>query len=140
MKTPVKLSVVLFALLVSGCTTITRGTRDTLLVESDPIGAKVTLSTGEHGTTPASFNLPRRKPVVVTIEREGFEPVTINVNPQVVGAGGVGMAGNILVGGLIGAGVDLATGAMKDLKPNPVRVKMNPVASPLINLAEIALK
>jgi hypothetical protein len=32
------------------------------------------------------------------------------------------MAGNVLVGGLIGAGVDVATGAMNDLTPNPVNL------------------
>jgi hypothetical protein len=34
------------------------------------------------------------------------------------------MAGNVLVGGLIGAGVDVATGAMLDLSPNPVNVTL----------------
>ena len=29
------------------------------------------------------------------------------------------MAGNVIVGGLIGAGVDVASGAMLDLTPNP---------------------
>lgn len=35
-----------------------------------------------------------------------------------------GIAGNVLVGGLIGAGVDVASGAMLDLTPNPIVVKM----------------
>jgi len=42
----------------------------------------------------------------------------------VVGAGAAGMAGNVILGGLIGAAVDAGSGAMKDLKPNPVKVTM----------------
>jgi hypothetical protein len=109
---------------LSGCATITRGTKDTLIVESDPAGADVRLSTGQTGKTPTSFKLSRSEPLVVTISKEGYETLNVSVNPQVVGAGAAGMAGNVLVGGLIGAGVDAYSGAMKDLKPNPVSVKM----------------
>jgi len=37
------------------------------------------------------------------------------------------MAGNVLLGGIIGAGVDAATGATKKLTPNPIRVTLNPL-------------
>lgn len=36
------------------------------------------------------------------------------------------MAGNVLIGGIIGAGVDLASGAMNDLTPNPLVVRLEP--------------
>ena len=39
-----------------------------------------------------------------------------------------GIAGNVLFGGVIGVGVDLATGSTKELTPNPLRVKLEPVA------------
>lgn len=124
---------VLAALWFSGCATVTRGTKDTLVVESDPAGAEVRLSTGQTGKTPTSFKLPRGDSLVVTIAKEGYETVMVNVNSQVVGAGAAGMAGNVLVGGFIGAGVDAFSGAMKDLKPNPVSVK-------LVRLAEVAAR
>jgi hypothetical protein len=110
-----------FCLLASGCATITRGTKDTLVVESEPAGATVKLSNGMSGKTPTSFTLPRKESLVVTIEKEGYETLTVNVNPQVVGAGAAGMAGNIVFGGLVGVVVDPLSGAMKDLKPNPVK-------------------
>ena len=112
----------------TGCASITRGTTDTLVIESDPAGADVKLSTGLSGKTPVSFKLPRKNDLTVTISKPGFETLTVNVTSQVVGAGSAGMAGNVLVGGLIGVAVDASTGAMKDLKPNPVKVKLNPVA------------
>lgn len=34
------------------------------------------------------------------------------------------MAGNVLVGGLIGVGVDAASGATKDLRPNPLVLQL----------------
>lgn len=36
------------------------------------------------------------------------------------------MAGNILFGGLIGAAVDAGSGATKELKPNPLNVRLVP--------------
>ena len=108
----------------SSCATVTRGTRDTLIVESEPSGARVSLSTGERGTTPTSFSLARSQPVTVTVEKAGFETAYVTVTPTVAGAGGAGLVGNIVLGGVIGAAVDLGTGAANDLKPNPVRVKL----------------
>ena len=39
-----------------------------------------------------------------------------------------GFRGNILAGGLIGMGVDAATGAAQDHKPNPVIETLQPLA------------
>jgi hypothetical protein len=110
--------------LLSGCATITRGTTDTLVVNSDPAGAKVQLSTGLQGETPATFKLPRNRPLMVTISKLGYEPQTVQIVPQIGGGGGAGMAGNLVFGGVIGAGVDVASGAMYDLKPNPLFVTL----------------
>jgi len=113
-------------LLASGCASVTRGTKDTLVVESDPAGAKVRLSTGGVGLTPTSFQLPRKQMLDVYIEKEGYETLTVHVSSQISGTGAAGMAGNVLVGGLIGAGVDVWTGATKDLRPNPIKVTLVP--------------
>jgi hypothetical protein len=113
-------------ILVSGCASVTRGTKDTLVVESDPAGADVRLSTGGAGKTPTSFQLPRKKMLDVFIEKDGYEPLTIHVSSQVSGTGAVGMAGNVLIGGIVGVGIDAWTGAAKDLRPNPIKVTLVP--------------
>ena len=41
------------------------------------------------------------------------------------------MAGNVIFGGLIGIGVDAATGAALDLIPNPLVVKLTPSNMPM---------
>ena len=38
------------------------------------------------------------------------------------------MAGNVLLGGVIGAGIDVASGAMLNLVPNPLVVTLEPMA------------
>jgi hypothetical protein len=120
---------VLCLALLNGCGTITRGTKDVLVIESEPSGATVQLSTGLQGKTPATFELSRKHDLVVTISKEGYETVNVNVVPKVAGAGGAAMAGNVVLGGLVGAAVDAGTGSMYDLKPNPVHVVLNKISS-----------
>jgi len=115
--------------LANGCATITRGSSDVLVVNSDPLGAKVTTSTGLSGKTPATFKVNRRGGFVVKIEKQGFEPVEVQISSKIHGAGGTALAGNILLGGLIGAAVDAGTGAAYDVVPNPVNVKLVPLSA-----------
>lgn len=52
--------------------------------------------------------------------------VAVTVMIRVATEGGVAMAGNVILGGIIGAGVDAGTGAMLDLTPNPAHVELRP--------------
>jgi hypothetical protein len=116
------------AVSLSACTTITRGTNDTWVVETTPAGASVSTSNGYScQSTPCAIKMPRRSEFVATVERDGYETVQVNVTHQISGAGGAGMAGNVLVGGLIGVAVDAGTGAMNDLVPNPVVLTLVPI-------------
>ncbi len=109
---------------VAGCATITRGTTDTLVISSDPPNAEVTLSNGLRCRTRCSLAVKRNENLTVQIAREGYEPVEATVTPKVAGGGAAGMAGNVLLGGLIGAAVDAGSGAMYDLVPNPLHVNL----------------
>lgn len=125
MKHLLALSLVLCISSMYGCATVARGTTDVLVIESEPSGAQVEIQPANHQCkTPCSVKLKRKAEQVVSIRREGYEPVDVNVIPQTTGAGAAGMAGNVLVGGIIGAFVDAGSGAMKDLKPNPVKVTL----------------
>ena len=124
----IKLLIISSLLVITiGCASITRGSKDTLVVNSDPSGAKVSLSIGLSGKTPCAFKVSRKGGFVVKIEKEGYETIELQVVGQISGGGAAGMAGNVLLGGIIGAGVDAATGATKDLKPNPIDVKLVPI-------------
>ena len=111
-------------LLLAGCSTVTRGTKDKLRVESVPSGAAVNISSGQTGTTPAMFKLPRAKSVTVTVSLADYATTNVFVKRVLSGAGGAGFAGNVVLGGVVGAVIDLGSGALYDLKPNPVRVTL----------------
>ena len=116
-------------LATSACATITRGSSDTWTVQTDPTGAAVRTTNGfACDQTPCSFKMARKSQFGVDISKVGYKPYHGQVTNKVAGAGGAAMAGNVLVGGIIGAGVDVATGAMLDLVPNPLVVKLEAVA------------
>lgn len=156
---PKKLFVSCVALLSlqTGCASITRGTSDALVVNSEPSQAivkvfrtngdftKSELSKNNVGSeavasaekadadaprayltakTPASFQLARKGEYKLIISKSGYQEAEVVIGNRVSSAGGAGMAGNVLLGGLIGAGVDASTGAMKDLTPNPVQISL----------------
>ena len=83
----------------SGCATITRGSSEAFVIETDPAGAEARLSTGLQCRTPCSLKVKRRGDFVVTLEKDGYETVQATVTSSIDNAGSAGMAGNVLVGG-----------------------------------------
>jgi hypothetical protein len=112
---------------LSGCASIVSGTMQSLSVTTsgavDAKGAQCTLVNGKGQwfvTAPGS----------VTVQRS-FSDLVVTCNHETAGSGSFaaksstkGMAfGNILLGGFIGAGVDIGTGAAYDY-PNVIVVAM----------------
>lgn len=119
--------VLLCAASLSACATVTRGTRQNYVIETDPPGAQIALSTGQTCTSPCTLRLKRKHEFTVTATMDGYEPAEARVD-SVVRAGGVaGMAGNVIAGGVVGMIVDGSNGSMNDLTPNPLRIAMTPV-------------
>src|SRR5258708_24559699 len=116
-----------------GCASVTRGTTENISIASTPAGATAEISGLEIPTaclTPCVVQAKRSADITVTINKEGYEPQTIPLTKEVPGSGAAGFAGNLLAGGLIGMGVDAATGAAQDHKPNPVIVTLQPIGPP----------
>lgn len=112
----------------AACATVTRGTTQTFTIESTPPGAEASTSSGfTCKSTPCTIRMPRKDPFSVTVSKPGYKSVTAEVESRVAGAGAAGMAGNVLVGGLIGITVDATSGATHDLTPNPLKVVLEPV-------------
>jgi hypothetical protein len=65
----------------------------------------------------------------VTITKPGYKDWHGQVTHQFSTGGGVALAGNVLVGGLVGITVDAASGATQKLVPNPLNVTLEPVAT-----------
>ena len=111
----------------AACATVTRGTTEAFTVETEPSGAAVTTTAGVScPSTPCTWKLPHNAKFTVTITKPGYKTVTTNIVHQTSGGGAAGMAGNVILGGLIGVGVDAATGATQELKPNPLKVTLEP--------------
>jgi len=110
---------------LAACATITRGEHTAWEVNTNPPGAKVRTSNGFFcDATPCSLSMLRKSEFTATISKPGYKTLEIRVTNKVSGNGGAGMAGNVIFGGLIGAGVDMTTGAMLDLTPNPLNVTL----------------
>jgi len=95
-----------------------------LSIQSDPSGAVARLSNGRTCVTPCSLELSRKQSLTIVCEKEGYRTSTAYVRPGVRGGGSAGVAGNVLLGGVIGIATDVASGANKDLIPNPVTVNL----------------
>jgi hypothetical protein len=118
------------ALMLAGCATLTAGTTQMVSINTPNVaGATCTLSSSGIGTvtvvTPA--NLPVKKygeDVAVRCQKEcysdGVGTLPTTVEPMV--------AGNILVGGFIGLGVDTVSGAINKYPPN-IDIAMAPIAA-----------
>ncbi len=109
---------------LGGCATITRGTTGNVGFDSKPSGAEVRLSNGLACVTPCSLAVKRNEEFVATFTKAGFIGQQVEVKTQVAGEGAAGFAGNIIAGGVIGMGVDAATGGALEHVPNPVVVEL----------------
>ncbi len=98
---------------LTSCATMIRGTTEDLQINSEPDKAKATISTGMSCTTPCAINLKRNQSYTIKFEKENCQDTMTSVYPSLSGSG-------VLLGGII----DYGTGAVYDLKPNPVVVSM----------------
>jgi len=120
MKRTIIAAAITAAALSTGCATVTRGTTQSVAVTSKPQGADITSSTGPGCRAPCALELKRNQNHTLTAKLGGYETEQAVVTKSVSGGGAAGMAGNILVGGIIGAGIDATSGAMYDLSPTAV--------------------
>ena len=136
------LVLIVAAAALSNCASVTRGTMDKLEVKSNPQQADVRINRTDKaftkkelasnpndgvvitGKTPASFKLQRKGEYMVRVSKPGYLSSETRVTNSISGMGGAALAGNALVGGIIGVGVDAASGATKYLTPNPVDISL----------------
>ncbi len=120
--------VAMAGLALASCSTVTRGTTNQIQVVSTPPEAHVQTSIGNSCTTPCTFEVSRKSEFIATISKDGYQSTDVPVKTRLAGAGAAGFAGNILVGGIVGMGVDAATGATLEHYPNPITVTLQPNA------------
>ena len=105
---------------LGGCATIVEGSDQTLRVSTDPAGAECELRrNGEViavvDQTPGSVTVDKSQyEITVSCQLDGYEEAVGTVEPEFEDM----TVGNILLGGVIGIGVDAASGAMHEYRPN----------------------
>jgi hypothetical protein len=87
---------------------------------------------GHSCLTPCTLNFARKDEFSVVITKAGFHPEQVAVTTRLAGSGALGVAGNIVLGGVVGGVVDVATGAALEHCPNPVVVTLQPINKPRI--------
>lgn len=111
------------AALSSGCASIATGGTQTLNIDSDPPGAAVVFQGGQLGQTPTQIEVPRRRAgVQVVIKKDGYHDATVRPSNTMSGW----VIGNVILGGLIGTTVDVATGSSVEYSPDSYYVTLTP--------------
>jgi hypothetical protein len=113
------------ALALCGCATVVLGVTEPFHIVSSPAGARVQLSTGETCVTPCTLELPRSMEFQVRVSLPGYATQVLPVASRASVGGVVGFVGNGVIGGVVGAGEDLESGAMRSLAPNPLSVRLD---------------
>jgi hypothetical protein len=121
-------ALVLVSLLFGGCATITKGSTQTVSINTPHVvGAVCTLSSSSIGnrtiTAPNTVSLEKGSDnIAVHCKKECYEDgvgvIASSVEPMT--------AGNILIGGVVGLGVDAVSGAINKYDPEATIV-MRPI-------------
>jgi hypothetical protein len=110
---------------VSGCATVAGGSGpQKVKVESDPPGAAVFVDERPCGVTPTTVALDRNVVHHIRLEKDGYAATAADLKPGV----NPWVFGNLLVGGLVGIVIDVATDSERRLYPGGVDVHLAPAA------------
>lgn len=112
---------------LTACSSIIEGTNQSMTITTDPSGALCELHRdgqiiGAVNPTPGMVQIDKSKhDIMVKCSKDGFQDQAQNARSSFEAMS----LGNILLGGIIGFGVDLATGATNEY-PNSVFIRLMP--------------
>jgi uncharacterized protein YceK len=115
------------ALMLSGCATIIKGSSQEITVNTNPTAASCALNRegtkiGEVNPTPGMAKVDKTKnDITVICDKDGYQQATYMAHSDIEGA----TFGNIALGGLIGWGVDSATGSDNHYQ-SPINITLVP--------------
>jgi hypothetical protein len=116
---------------LSGCATIIKGTTQSISVNTASVtGAQCTLTSSEgtwYVVTPGTVVVHKTKhDIDATCRKAGYRDANATIPSHFNGA----TVGNVLLGGLIGVGVDAASGANYNY-PDDTQIVMAPMGAPI---------
>lgn len=113
MKLQTLVAITLFGFALSGCATVMEGSTQTIRLETPPVdGAKCLLSNREGSywvLTPGYTSVSKSKTdLQITCSKDGYKTASASIPSDFESW----TIGNIIIGGVVGVGVDAATGAI----------------------------
>ena len=118
---------------LSGCATILKDSTQPVAFTSDPAGATVKINGATVGQTPTTVMLKHSvKRQMVLVEKDGYRPEAFRLEKKVDAL----TFGNVIAGGVIGFGVDIATGNATNYAES-VHVRLRPLDAAPEQKAEI---
>ena len=106
-RLPLLVALVAACGLLGGCATLTKDDSQPVSFSTDPQGATIFINGIPRGKTPDTIMIKRSsKRQMVEFKLEGYKSQSMRIEKSVSGM----TFGNVLLGGVIGAGVDIATG------------------------------
>ncbi len=117
------------ACIFTRCGTIIHGSRQNIIIVSEPNKANISINGMNVGITPYSARLKRNERHTIKVHLDGYNTYEVTLQRNLDGW----VFGNILFGGIIGLVVDVATGSMYRLSPNDIlaEIKRNTASSQL---------
>jgi len=108
---------------LAGCATIILGSKQSVGISSTPSKAKIFINGREVGVTPEVVAIKKNdaESFKVKIELDGYDPYETVLARKTSGW----IAGNIVLGGLIGLVVDFATGGAYVLTPEQIEAELS---------------
>lgn len=121
---------VLGVLMLAGCATVFRGTKQVVPVTSEPPGAEVVdQPSGTRFTTPATVKMSRGEYHTLHLTKPGYRPQQLPMRREASVGYWIADAFTLGVGNLI----DVVTGAMFHIKPKAVHVVLEQEQGTLAN-------
>ena len=114
-----------FILFISNCATISEDDHQPVSFTSEPSGAEILVNSIPRGKTPLTTLIEKKRgDTIIEVNKFGFETETFVLDKSFSGK----TFGNIIFGGLglVGMGVDVATGKAKKYE-NSVHILLRPL-------------
>ena len=102
------------------CASIVNGTKQDVSVSSSPTNANVTVDGKTFGVTPLVAQLKRKTSHTIKVTLPGYMPYEITLTKKMSGW----VWGNLLIGGIVGLGVDAVSGGLYRLTPDQVSASL----------------
>ncbi len=120
-----------FALLLSGCATLFTGTYDTIDINSEPGGANIFIDGLDYGMTPATISVQRpgvlEKEVILKLD--GYKDRVFILQKE------FNWVSILNLGGFVGFGIDIISGAVTKYLDRPYNIKFD---APLRELYKVS--